>query len=142
MHATGHFDVTVTPQTPDNPQARASGLGRLSLDKQFHGDLDAASQGEMLAAGDGTTSGAYVALEKVNGKLHGRSGTFVLVHRALMVDGTGMCGGCRVTVAGESRFACVDGPFFPAVGVDFDEVADRKSMYAEDERSACLLAGA
>jgi ferredoxin--NADP+ reductase len=60
----------------------------------------------------------------------------------LMVDGTGMCGGCRVTVAGESRFACVDGPFFPAVGVDFDEVADRKSMYAEDERSACLLAGA
>lgn len=88
MHATGHFDVTVTPQTPDNPQARASGLGRLSLDKQFHGDLDAASQGEMLAAGDGTTSGAYVALEKVSGKLHGRSGTFVLVHRALMVDGT------------------------------------------------------
>jgi hypothetical protein len=88
MHATGHFDVKVTSQTPDNPQARASSLGRLSLDKQFHGDLDAASQGEMLAAGDGTTSGAYVALEKVSGKLHGRSGTFVLVHRALMVDGT------------------------------------------------------
>lgn len=88
MHATGHFDVKVSPQTPDNPQAQASGLARLSLDKQFHGDLDAASQGEMLAAGDGTTSGAYVALEKVSGKLHGRSGSFVLVHRALMVDGT------------------------------------------------------
>jgi hypothetical protein len=88
MHATGHFDVKVSPQTPDNPQARASGLARLSLDKQFHGDLDAASQGEMLATGDGTTSGAYVALEKVSGKLRGRSGSFVLVHRALMVDGT------------------------------------------------------
>lgn len=88
MHAAGNFDVKIQPQTPDNPQARASGLGRLSLDKQFHGDLDATGQGEMLAAGDGTTSGAYVALEKVAGKLHGRSGTFVLVHRALMVDGT------------------------------------------------------
>ncbi len=88
MHATGNFDVKIQPQTPDNPQARASGLGRLSLDKQFHGDLDATSQGEMLAAGDGTTSGAYVALEKVTGKLHGRSGSFVLVHRALMVGGT------------------------------------------------------
>ena len=87
MHATGHFDVKVQPQTADNPQAAASGLGRLSLDKQFHGDLDATGQGEMLAAGDGTTSGAYVALEKVTGKLHGRSGSFVLVHRALMVDG-------------------------------------------------------
>ncbi len=87
MHATGHFDVSITPQNPDNPRAQASGLARLSLDKQFHGDLDATSQGKMMAAGDGTTSGAYVALEKVTGKLHGRSGTFVLVHRALMVDG-------------------------------------------------------
>ena len=86
MHATGHFDVKVQPQTADNPQAAASGLGRLSLDKQFHGDLEATSQGEMLATGDGR-SGAYVAMEKVSGTLHGRSGSFVLVHRALMVDG-------------------------------------------------------
>ncbi|TAN19331.1 MAG: DUF3224 domain-containing protein [Rhodanobacter sp.] len=75
------------PQNPDNPQARVSGLAQLSLDKQFHGNLDATSQGEMLAAGDGTTSGACVALEKISGKLHGRSGSFVLLHRALMVDG-------------------------------------------------------
>jgi hypothetical protein len=86
MHAAGHFDVKVQPQTADNPQAAASGLGRLSLDKQFHGDLDATSQGEMLASGDGT-SGAYVAMERVSGTLHGRGGSFVLVHRALMVDG-------------------------------------------------------
>ncbi|EIL98185.1 DUF3224 domain-containing protein [Rhodanobacter thiooxydans] len=75
-------------QNRDNPQARVSGLARLSLDKQFHGDLDATSQGEMLAAGDGTTSGAYVALGKVSGKLLGRSGSSVQVHRALMVGGT------------------------------------------------------
>lgn len=73
MHATGHFDVKLWPQTADTPQAAASGLGRLSLGKQFHGDLEATGQGEMLATGDGT-SGAYVAMEKVSGTLHGHSG--------------------------------------------------------------------
>jgi hypothetical protein len=63
MHATGNFEVKVQSQAAANPQATASGLGRLSLDKQFHGDLDASGQGEMLAAGDGT-SGAYVPWRK------------------------------------------------------------------------------
>jgi len=57
----------------------------------------------------------------------------------LMIDGTGMCGGCRVTVGGATRFACVDGPFFAATEIDFDEAVDRKSMYAEDERVSCLM---
>ncbi len=57
----------------------------------------------------------------------------------LMVDGTGMCGGCRVTVDGVAKFACVDGPFFPADAIDFDEAEDRKQMYAADERRACEL---
>ena len=60
----------------------------------------------------------------------------------LMIDGTGMCGGCRVTVGGATKFACVDGPFFPADAVDFDEVTDRKAMYADDERVSCELAEA
>jgi ferredoxin--NADP+ reductase len=60
----------------------------------------------------------------------------------LMIDGTGMCGGCRVTVGGATKFACVDGPFFPAEAVDFDEVTDRKAMYADDERVSCELAEA
>lgn len=110
MHAIGNFDVKVQPQTPDNPQAAASGLGRLSLDKQFHGDLEATGQGEMLAAGDGATSGAYVALEKVTGTLHGCSGSFVLVHRALMADGTPQ--GWTVVVApgtGTGELAGLDG---------------------------------
>ena len=60
----------------------------------------------------------------------------------VMIDGTGMCGGCRVTVGGVTRFACVDGPFFDAHLVDFDEVAARKTMYAEQERIACQAAEA
>lgn len=55
----------------------------------------------------------------------------------LMVDGTGMCGGCRVTVAGESRFACVDGPEFDAHSVDFAALAMRNTAYLDFE--ACRL---
>ena len=54
----------------------------------------------------------------------------------IMVDGTGMCGGCRVTVDGTMRFACVDGPEFDGHGVDFDELSDRLSTYRESERAA------
>jgi len=88
MHALGTFEVKIQPQTADNPPAQASGLGRLSLDKLFQGDLEATGQGEMLVSGDGSKSGAYVAIEKITGTLHGRSGSFVMVHRALMVQGT------------------------------------------------------
>ncbi len=59
----------------------------------------------------------------------------------LMVDGTGMCGGCRVTVGGKTLFACVDGPFFDAHQVDFDEADSRLTIYREQERVACELAG-
>jgi ferredoxin--NADP+ reductase len=59
----------------------------------------------------------------------------------LMVDGTGMCGGCRVSVGGKSLFACVDGPFFDAHQVDFDETDDRLTTYKEQEKLACELAG-
>jgi ferredoxin/flavodoxin---NADP+ reductase len=54
----------------------------------------------------------------------------------IMVDGTGMCGGCRVTVDGTMRFACIDGPEFDGHGVDFDELSDRLSTYGEFERAA------
>jgi ferredoxin--NADP+ reductase len=54
----------------------------------------------------------------------------------IMVDGTGMCGGCRVTVDGTMRFACVDGPEFDGHGVDFDELSDRLSTYGDFERAA------
>jgi ferredoxin--NADP+ reductase len=54
----------------------------------------------------------------------------------LMIDGTGMCGGCRVTVGGKVRFACVDGPFFDAHEVDFDEAVHRSKMYVKEEQQA------
>jgi ferredoxin--NADP+ reductase len=59
----------------------------------------------------------------------------------LMVDGTGMCGGCRVSVGGKTFFACVDGPFFDAHQVDFDEADDRLTTYKQQEDLACELAG-
>jgi len=85
--AKGSFDVKVTPQQADNAPAKAAQLGRLSIDKRFHGDLEAISQGEMLASGDGSRSGAYVALEKVTGTLGGHAGSFYLLHSAVMVGG-------------------------------------------------------
>jgi hypothetical protein len=90
MHhqATGTFEVKLAPQKADNPQAEAAGLGRMSLDKQFHGDLEGTGQGEMLSILDREKgSGGYVALERVTGTLQGREGSFVLQHDATMNRG-------------------------------------------------------
>ncbi len=54
----------------------------------------------------------------------------------IMVDGTGMCGGCRLTVGGETKFACVDGPEFDGHLVDFDEAMERSGVYKKFEREA------
>ena len=54
----------------------------------------------------------------------------------IMIDGTGMCGGCRVTVGGKIKFACIDGPDFDGHEVDFDELIRRNRMYAEQEKEA------
>ncbi len=54
----------------------------------------------------------------------------------IMIDGTGMCGGCRLTVGGETKFACVDGPEFDGHLIDFDEIMSRNSMYRDFERKA------
>jgi hypothetical protein len=87
--AHGTFDVTLAPQPPDD-NAEESGLSRLSIDKQFHGDLEATSKGTMLAAGTATEGSAgYVAIERVSGTLQGRSGSFVLQHNGLMARGAG-----------------------------------------------------
>jgi hypothetical protein len=84
MHATGTFDVKVIPQQPDNEPARTSGVGRLALEKRFQGALRGNSHGEMLAWGDGSTAGGYVAVEKIGGMLDGKAGSFALLHRALL----------------------------------------------------------
>ena len=86
--ARGPFEVKIAPQKPDNPQAETSGHGRMSIDKQFHGDLAGTSQGEMLSFMTSTKgSAAYVAIEKVTGTLGGRTGTFALAHTGTMTRG-------------------------------------------------------
>jgi len=80
-HARGAFDVTVAPQQGDDEIW--GGFGRLSIDKTFRGDLDATSRGQMMAWRAGA-SAAYVALERVTGALHGRAGSFVLMHVGTM----------------------------------------------------------
>ena len=57
----------------------------------------------------------------------------------IMIDGTGMCGGCRVTIAGETKFACVDGPDFDGHQVDYDELLRRQGMYKTEEAHACRI---
>ena len=60
----------------------------------------------------------------------------------IMIDGTGMCGGCRVTVSGKTRFACVDGPEFDGHEVDWDELIKRNAFYKEEEKAhTCRLTG-
>ncbi len=83
--ASGPFEVKITPQKPDNEVAQAANLARMSIDKQFHGDLEGTSKGEMIATqSEAKGSGGYVALERVTGTLHGRKGSFVLQHNATM----------------------------------------------------------
>jgi hypothetical protein len=82
--ATGTFEVKLAPQ----PIAGEM-LSRMTIDKQFHGDLEATSLGEMLAAGTTTQGSAgYVAIERVTGTLNGRTGTFALQHSGTLTRGT------------------------------------------------------
>jgi hypothetical protein len=98
MTARGMFEVKVTPQPQDD---NAGGrFDRLFIDKQFHGELEAVSKGQMLAARTAVEgSGAYVALESVTGRLNGRRGTFILQHRGTMSKGVYMM---HVTVVPDS----------------------------------------
>ena len=85
--ACGAFDVKLSPQPAADP-AEGAALGRLSIDKQFQGDLEALSRGEMLTAGtDIQGSAGYVAIERASGTLHGRKGTFILQHSGTMTRG-------------------------------------------------------
>ena len=84
--ASGPFEVKLSLQTPSDP-ADAT-LGRFSIEKQFHGDLEGVGKGEMLTAGTPVEGSAgYVAIERVTGTLRGRTGSFVLQHSGTMTRG-------------------------------------------------------
>jgi hypothetical protein len=86
--AKGSFEVKMTPQSWTESSVDHT-LARFVLDKQYHGDLEAVAQGQMMSAGSGAagSSAVYVALEKVTGTLHGRKGSFVLYHLGIMRKG-------------------------------------------------------
>jgi len=87
MHASGTFDVKLVPQPPED-KAEGSTLARMSIDKQFHGDLEATGKGQMLTAGtDVKGSAGYVAIERITGMLHSRTGSFVLQHSGTLTRG-------------------------------------------------------
>lgn len=87
LQASGRFDVKLSPQDQDDTSEK-SFLGRMSIDKEFHGDLEATSSGQMLGVQTSTPGSAgYVAMELVSGALQGRSGTFVLQHSSTMARG-------------------------------------------------------
>jgi hypothetical protein len=97
--ASGTFEVKLNPLEP-HYKIEGTLLARLSIEKQFQGDLEASSQGEMLSAGTTTQGSAgYVAIEHVSGTLEGRTGTFVLQHNGTMTRGVGQL---SVTVVPDS----------------------------------------
>jgi hypothetical protein len=86
--AIGNFEVKMNPQ-PADEKVEDPSIGRMLLDKQYDGNLEATSKGEMLAVGtDVPGSAGYVAMERVTGTLNGRKGTFALQHSGTMTRGT------------------------------------------------------
>lgn len=87
MHATGTFDVKMAPQKDEG--VGDSAIARMSIEKQFHGDLEGTSKGQMLASGNPGVKGSagYVAMERVTGTLGGHKGTFALQHTGTMNRG-------------------------------------------------------
>jgi hypothetical protein len=106
--ATGTFDVKLKPEHED--KAEGSTLSRLAIDKQFHGDLDATSKGVMLGAMTSVKGSAgYVAVERVSGKLAGRSGSFVLQHSGTMTRGAPQMSVTVVPDSGTGELAGISG---------------------------------
>jgi Protein of unknown function (DUF3224) len=122
IEASGTFEVKVQVQKADNQEAESAKLGRMSLDKQFHGELQASGAGEMLSVGTEVPGSAgYVAMERVNGTLHGRTGSFVLQHSGTMTRGEPQLSvtvvpdsgtGQLVGIAGKMTIKIVEGKHF------------------------------
>jgi hypothetical protein len=119
-HAKGTFEVKLSPQADD--KIGEPTVSRMSIDKEFQGDLQGTSKGQMLAAGTETKGSAgYVAIERVSGTLGGRSGTFALQHNGTMTRGVPQLSitvvpdsgtGQLVGLTGKMNINIVDGKHF------------------------------
>jgi hypothetical protein len=87
VHAKGSFDIKMTPAEPTDFE-KANDITRLTSDKTWRGDFEGVSHGEMITGSTASTgSMAYVAIERMTGKLNGRQGSFTFAHRASMMKG-------------------------------------------------------
>jgi hypothetical protein len=102
MHAKGTFVVKISPAEA-SALAEEAGIGRMTIDKTFAGDLEGTSKGEMLTGSTESTGAmAYVALERVTASLNGRSGSFLLMHNASMLKSDPGSGVMQITVVPHS----------------------------------------
>jgi len=122
--AKGTFEVEIIPLPPDGGASDTT-LGRMSLDKQIHGDLEATGKGQMMTAGTPSSSGVYVAIERVAGTLHGRKGSFVLHHTGIMTRGQPQVTIAVVPDSGTDELAGISGNLSI-------EIADGKHFYTFD----------
>jgi hypothetical protein len=122
MQAKGTFEVKLEPQgEPD--KADGSTLGRMSLDKKFHGDLEGTAKGTMLTAGtDVKGSAGYVAIERVAGTLNGKTGSFVLQHSGTLTRGAPVQNISVVPDSGTGQLTGISGKFLVII-------ADGKHSY-------------
>jgi hypothetical protein len=120
MKVRGEFDVKMAPQPADDA---AGPMGRFLLDKQYRGDLDGASRGQMVAFRSATDGSAgYVAMEQVTGTLAGRAGTFVLQHSSTMSRGAAIQNITVVPDSGTGELTGLSG----SMTID---VVDKKHFY-------------
>lgn len=108
-HASGTFEVKLNPQAQEEGVGDPS-VGRMAIDKQFRGGLEATSRGQMLAAMTGVEGSAgYVAIERVTGTLDGRNGTFALQHNGTMTRGVPQLSVTVVPDSGTGELVGLDG---------------------------------
>ncbi|MGH9930347.1 MAG: DUF3224 domain-containing protein [Pyrinomonadaceae bacterium] len=130
-HASGTFEVKMTPQAPDDKGATA--VERFLLHKQFHGDLEGTSKGEMLAISTAVPGSAgYVAMEQFTGTLSGRAGTFALQHTGTMTRGAPQLSVSVVPDSGTGALAGLSGK------LDI-KIADGKHFYEFEYTTAEAL---
>jgi hypothetical protein len=109
MRATGTFEVKIAPQSEHDGVGDPS-VGRMAIDKQFHGDMHGRSKGQMLAVGTAVDGSAgYVAMERVHASLHGREGSFALQHSGTMHRGTPQLSVTIVPDSGTGELAGIAG---------------------------------